>query len=78
PDSWDTALTHLSGIPDPLTRALVWNTARDMVRDGELHPTVHLTAARTHLPYETDLALVQGVLGFAATQIADRYLPPQD
>ncbi|MFE4692293.1 aminopeptidase N [Streptomyces sp. NPDC056749] len=78
PDSWDTALTHLSGIPDPLTRALIWNTARDMVRDGELHPSIHLTAARTHLPYESDLALVQGVLGFAATQIADRYLKPQD
>ena len=78
PDSWDTALTHLTGVPDPLTRALLWNTARDMVRDGRLHPTVHLTAARTHLPYETDLALVQGVLGFAATHIADRYLTPQD
>ncbi|WP_406149975.1 aminopeptidase N [Streptomyces sp. NBC_01012] len=78
PDSWNTALTHLSGIPDALTRAVIWNTARDMVRDGALHPTVHLTAARTHLPYETDLALVQGVLGFAATHIADRYLTPQD
>ncbi|MFF5896506.1 aminopeptidase N [Streptomyces argenteolus] len=76
--SWDTALTHLSGIPDPLTRALVWNTARDMVRDGELHPATYLTAARTHLPYESDLAVVQGVLGFAATHIADRYLAPQD
>ena len=49
-----------------------------MVRDGALHPTVHLTAARTHLPYETDLALVHGVLGFAATHIADRYLTPED
>lgn len=78
PDSWNTALTHLSGIPDALTRAVVWNTARDMVRDGTLHPTVHLTAARTHLPYETDLALVHGVLGFASTHIADRYLAPED
>ncbi|WP_307127544.1 aminopeptidase N [Streptomyces sp. B1I3] len=78
PASWDTALTGLSHIPDPLTRALLWNTARDMVRDGELHPTAYLTAARTHLPRETDLALVQGVLGFAAAHIADRYLTPHD
>ncbi|MFE5243032.1 MULTISPECIES: aminopeptidase N [unclassified Streptomyces] len=78
PHSWNTALTHLSGIPEALTRALIWNTARDMVRDGELHPTAYLSAARTHLPHETDLALVNGVLGFAATQIADRYLAPQD
>ncbi|WEH42347.1 aminopeptidase N [Streptomyces sp. AM 2-1-1] len=75
PDSW-TAVEHsLSGIPDPLTRAVIWNTARDMVRDGVLHPTAYLTLARTHLPHERDLALVQGVLGFAAL-ITDRYLTP--
>ncbi|MEU5719029.1 aminopeptidase N [Streptomyces sp. NPDC020403] len=78
PTSWDTVLTGLSHIPDPLTRALLWNTARDMVRDGQLHPTAYLTAARTHLPHETDLALLHGVLGFAATHITDRYLTPHD
>ncbi|MGY3683434.1 aminopeptidase N [Streptomyces sp. TE33382] len=76
--SWDAALAGLSGIPDALTRAVIWNTARDMVRDGELDPTTYLSTARTHLPYETDLALVQGVLGFAATHIASRYLTPAD
>ncbi len=73
--SWDTAVRSLSGIPDPLTRAVVWNAARDMVRDGELAPTAYLEAARAHLPRESDLAVVQGVLAFAATQLADRYLP---
>ncbi|MER5981967.1 aminopeptidase N [Streptomyces sp. NPDC001787] len=76
--SWDAALTGLSGIPDALTRAVIWNTARDMVRDGDLDPTTYLTTARTHLPHETDLALVQGVLGFAATHIAPCYLTPTD
>ncbi|WP_432249834.1 aminopeptidase N [Streptomyces sanyensis] len=75
-ESWATALGSLSGIPDPLTRAVVWNAARDMVRDGELAPAAYLEAARAHLPGETDLAVVQGVLSFAATQIADRYLAP--
>ena len=37
-------------------------------------PAAYLEAARAHLPHETDLALVQGVLAFAARQIADRYL----
>ncbi|MEU9113974.1 aminopeptidase N [Streptomyces sp. NPDC048483] len=74
--SWDTALRALSALPDALTRAVVWNAARDMVRDGELAPTAYLDAARAHLPHEDDLALVQGVLTFARTQIADRYLPP--
>ncbi|MFF7362799.1 aminopeptidase N [Streptomyces sp. NPDC008125] len=77
PASW-TAVEHgLSGIPDPLTRAVIWNTARDMVRDGDLHPTAHLALARAHLPHETDLALVQGVLGFAAL-LTDRYLTPDE
>ncbi|WP_307716016.1 aminopeptidase N [Streptomyces sp. V4I23] len=75
--SWAIALRSLSGIPDPLTRAVVWNAARDMVRDGELAPTAYLEAARAHLPRETDLAVVQGVLAFAAGQIADCYLPAE-
>ncbi|MDF6041845.1 aminopeptidase N [Streptomyces sp. JH14] len=77
PESWNTALHTLSGIPDALTRAVIWNTARDMVRDGELPPTTYLQAARTHLPHETDLALVQGVLAFADTQITRRYTTPE-
>ncbi|MFE7571115.1 aminopeptidase N [Streptomyces sp. NPDC057539] len=76
--SWDTALRALSGIPDPLTRTVVWNAARDMVRDGDLAPTAYLDAARVHLPQETDLAVVQGVLAFAAVQITDRYLSDTD
>ncbi|MET8726234.1 aminopeptidase N [Streptomyces parvus] len=76
--SWDTVLTSLSGIPDALTRAVLWNTARDMVRDGDLAPATYLATARTHLPYETDLALVQGVLSFAAGQVVDRCTIPED
>ncbi|MGW6566184.1 aminopeptidase N [Streptomyces sp. NPDC054975] len=72
--SLETALRGLSGIPDALTRAVVWNTLRDMVRDGELDPGTYLTTAETHLAEETDLAIVQGVLAFARTQIADRYI----
>ncbi|MEV7865938.1 aminopeptidase N [Streptomyces sp. NPDC088124] len=75
--SWDTALHTLSGIPEPLTRTVLWNAARDMVRDGELAPAAYLDAARTHLPHETDVALVEGVLDFAAAQVADRYLAPE-
>ncbi|MYR40855.1 aminopeptidase N [Streptomyces sp. SID5910] len=67
----------LSGLPDPLTRAVVWNALRDAVRDGELPATAYLDTARAHLPHETDLALVAGVLSFAAAQVADRYLTPE-
>ncbi|MFI9295073.1 aminopeptidase N [Streptomyces gardneri] len=72
--SEETVLRGLSGIPDPLTRAVIWNALRDMVRDGALTPAEYLETARAHLPEETELSLVQGVLAFARTQIADRYV----
>ncbi|MDX2396025.1 MULTISPECIES: aminopeptidase N [unclassified Streptomyces] len=76
--SLETALRGLSNLPDPLTRAVVWGSLRDMVRDGELEPGAYLTTADAHLPDESDLAIVQGVLGFARTHIADRYLAPTE
>ncbi|MHA5053483.1 aminopeptidase N [Streptomyces sp. SD15] len=77
-ESLDAVRTRLSGLPEPLTRAVVWNALRDAVRDGELPAMAYVEAARAHLPRETDLALVQGVLSFAATHVADRYLAPED
>ncbi|MEV0739865.1 aminopeptidase N [Streptomyces sp. NPDC050549] len=77
PDSFEAVRTSLSGLPEPLTRAVAWNALRDAVRDGELPASTYLDAARAHLPHETDLALVQGVLAFASAQITDRYLTPE-
>ncbi|MFJ7767092.1 aminopeptidase N [Streptomyces sp. NPDC097107] len=76
-ESFEALRTGLSGLPDPLTRAVVWNALRDAVRDGELPARAYLDVARTHLPYETDLALVDGVLAFASAQAADRYVTPE-
>ncbi|MFJ9828351.1 aminopeptidase N [Streptomyces sp. NPDC101160] len=76
--SEETALRSLSRIPGALTRAVVWNALRDMVRDGQLAPLDYLETAAAHLPGETELAVVQGVLGFARTQIADRYVSEAD
>ncbi|MET9380638.1 aminopeptidase N [Streptomyces sp. NPDC002928] len=78
PESFGAVRAGLSGLPEPLTRAVVWNALRDSVRDGELPPSAYLEAARAHLPYETDLALVQGVLAFASAHVADRYLKRED
>ncbi|MER7401319.1 aminopeptidase N [Streptomyces sp. NPDC000070] len=78
PESFETVRKDLSGLPEPLTRAVVWNALRDAVRDGELPPTAYLETARAHLPLETDLAIVQGVLAFASTYITDRYVTPEE
>ncbi|MET7454394.1 aminopeptidase N [Streptomyces sp. NPDC005574] len=82
--SFDSVREALSGLPAPLTRAVVWNALRDAVRDsggtsreGSLTAATYLETARTHLPRERDLALVQGVLAFATTHVADRYLAPE-
>lgn len=75
--SLEAALRGISRIPDPLTRAVVWNSLRDMVRDGELAAADYLATAEAHVPEETNLEIVQNVLGFARTQIADRYLAPE-
>ncbi|MFF4327603.1 aminopeptidase N [Streptomyces sp. NPDC001591] len=76
--SLETVLRGLSRIPDPLTRAVVWGSLRDMVRDGELDPADYLTTAEAHLPDESDLAIVQGVLAFARHHVADLYTAPAD
>ncbi|MFE6851495.1 aminopeptidase N [Streptomyces sp. NPDC057674] len=76
--SLEAALRGLSRIPDALTRAVIWNALRDMVRDGDLRPADYLDVALAHLTEETELALVQGVLGFARTQIADRYVTAEE
>ncbi|MCX5225567.1 aminopeptidase N [Streptomyces sp. NBC_00233] len=76
--SEESALRGISRIPDALTRAVIWNSLRDMVRDGDLRPADYLEVALAHLTQETELALVQGVLGFARTQIADRYVTEEE
>ncbi|EST34020.1 hypothetical protein N566_19065 [Streptomycetaceae bacterium MP113-05] len=72
--SWDTVRGALSGLPDGLSRAVVWNAARDMVRDGQLAPVAYLEAVRAHLPAERDESVVQAVLWFSRVQVTDRFL----
>ncbi|GAB2608426.1 aminopeptidase N [Streptomyces capparidis] len=75
--SWRTVVTSLGDVPDPLSRSVLWNAARDMVRDGELPAVAFLELVARHLPGERSVAVVEGVLDFAREQIADRHLPPE-
>src|ERR1035437_477933 len=54
PQSWATVTSSLGGIGDPLSRAVIWHAARDLVRDGELPAREYLGLAARHLPAETD------------------------
>lgn len=72
--SWRTVRESLSGLPGQLSRSVVWNAARDMVRDGELPPLEYVRMAREQLPRERDNAVVQGVLTFVRGQVADQFV----
>ncbi|MEV0407399.1 aminopeptidase N [Actinoallomurus sp. NPDC050550] len=68
----------LSTIEDGLTRALLWNSARDMVRDGELSTTEFLALVGAHLPAEPDVSVVEAMLAFGRQQVTDRFTPPTE
>ncbi|MEW1865375.1 aminopeptidase N [Streptomyces sp. NPDC088194] len=74
--SWEAVRDALGSIPDPLSRSVAWNAARDLVRDARLAPAEYLALVGRHLPAESDPAIVQGVLTFARATVADRYLDP--
>jgi aminopeptidase N len=75
PASWATLTSGLGRLADPLSRAVAWNAARDLVRDAELPARRYLDLMATHLLTETDTTIAAPVLAFARWTIADRYLP---
>ncbi|WP_354642745.1 aminopeptidase N [Kitasatospora camelliae] len=76
--SWETVRESLSLIEDDLARAVLWEHARDLVRDGELAPAAYLELVAEHLPAETSAATAEAVLTFARTDAAGRYLDPAE
>ena len=74
--SWQTVGESLGAVPDELARAVLWDAARDMVRDGELDPVEYLQLVGAHLPGEESAHLVESVLTFARSTVADCFLPP--
>lgn len=65
----------LGGLADSLSRAVAWNSVRDLVRDGELAPLQYLGLAARHLSAETDSSIAGHVIAYARWTVADRYLP---
>jgi aminopeptidase N len=74
--SWEAVSAALSTVEEPLTRALLWITARDLVRDAELPAADFLGLVEAHLPAEPVVAIVENVLTVARQEMADRFLPP--
>jgi aminopeptidase N len=74
--SWQTVTTSLSTLPDALSRAVLWNAARDMVRDGELPAAEYLALVSSQLPDEPEVTIVEAVLRSARHEVTDRHLDP--
>ncbi len=76
PTSWVAVTRSLGSFADPLTRAVLWTGARDLVRDAELDPFAYVDLVARHLPAERDPAIVRAVLQFLRDEIADHYVAP--
>jgi aminopeptidase N len=71
--SRDYVLAHLRDVHDVFARALLWGSLWDSVRVAQLAPSEYLDLALRLLPNETDLSLVQSILGNSTTAL-DRYV----
>ena len=67
----------LSGLEDPLPRALVWAAAWDMTRDAETPAGDYLAFVLDSIAAESDISLVEDALGRARTAI-DRFGRPDE
>jgi len=74
--SWAVLAADLASVPDDSTRAVVWSTAFDMVRCGDLPAADFLGLLTRHLPREPRVAIVDGVLGWTLGSLVPRHLGP--
>jgi len=77
PRSLATVEEHLSTLPHPLPRALVWGAAWDMTRDAELAARRFVRLVARHVSTETNVGMLQTLLRQASTA-ADAYGQPSN
>lgn len=73
PASLTTALENVTTIDNELTRTVIWGSAWDMCRDGELPVAEYIELVLRGVAAESDITAVQRVLGQAGTAI-ERYV----
>ena len=74
--SFATALAKLSGIEDPLARALVWGSVWDATRDGETSGRAFIELVLAHIGEETESTTMMTLLRQLLT-VANLYVSPQ-
>jgi aminopeptidase N len=77
PASWSALCHDLACVADDSTRAVVWATAMDLVRCGELAPEDFLGLVTRHAPRERSVAIVDSVLAWARRNLLAHHLAPE-
>lgn len=75
PRSIETAIANISGLPDSLSRALIWSSTWDMTRDAELPTGDYLELVLRGISHESDVGVVQQVIRQVRLAI-DMYATP--
>ncbi len=75
-ESFDTAVANLADIEDPLARALVWGSAWDSTRDGEVPPSDYVDLVLGNIATETESTTIRLSLTQLA-QVARTYVAPE-
>ncbi|MGH3682649.1 MAG: aminopeptidase N, partial [Natronosporangium sp.] len=68
----------LPKVPDPLARAVLWETVWDVCRDGELPAGRFLRLAAAALPTETEAGVFECMLDRTLDPVIGRDLPPAE
>ncbi len=74
--SWEAVVRGLSGIEDPLVRAVLWTAAFGMVHSRELPADDFLDLVSLHLPTERQVSIVSAVV--TADPVRDRAAAPRE
>jgi aminopeptidase N len=74
-ESLDTAIAHLADIEDPLARALVWGSAWDSTRDGEVAASDYVDLVLGNIATETESTTIRLSLT-QLVQVARQYVDP--
>ena len=77
PRSWELLARDLASVAEEDVRAIVWSTAMDLVRCGELPPEEFLGLVTRHLPRERHIGIAEAVLGWTLGTLVVRHLPPE-
>ena len=70
--SWEAVMRGLSGIDDPMVRAVLWTTAFGLVRTRELSAEDFLTLVSRHLPTERQVSIIRAVLRRTRSTVVQR------